>query len=157
MRLFADLVAGVGFDGKVVASGVSDSAHHTNGIFLKAHSGIADDTDDPRIEIDETLDVIEDALGAQVVEQSVDGEIAAQSVFFGGTELVVFGAGSVGAVSGRGETAEGADFDHIAIAEINVRDQEAAADRAAVCKEPLDLRRRGVCGDIEVFGGASKQ
>src|SRR5437763_14625923 len=56
---------------------------------MDADLRIADRSHDPRLEIVETVDVVDDREVRDVVRQSVDREIAAEGIFFRRSERVV--------------------------------------------------------------------
>src|SRR5262245_12010844 len=64
-------------------------AEHADRIFLKSDERIANRSHDAGTQIIEAPDVIDDRKRGDVVEQRVDGEIAAKRVFFRRAERVV--------------------------------------------------------------------
>ena len=165
-------------DREVEASRERDGAQHPDRIFTEADLGIADRSHQPRAQIFEPVDVVDDRERRDVVEDRVDREIAAERVFFRRAERVVVmqrfrvargRRGSVGGRRGRcGDdflrdlfarlhlAAERRHFDHLR-SELDVRETEPATDDPAVAKEFLDLvgMRRGA--DVEILGPASEQ
>ena len=76
-------------DLEVEARGEDDGAQHADRILEKARAGIADRSDQAALEILQAADVVDDREGRDVVEQRVDGEVAAERVLFGRAERVV--------------------------------------------------------------------
>ena len=132
----------------------------------KRMSGIADRAHDARLEIGRAADVVDHLLGLEVVEQPVDGEVAAAGVLLGRAEDVVppdqqiaalglgafaaflfFHLARVGAERGR--------LDDLR-SEEDVRQAEAAADDAAVLEQAPDVVRRRAGDDVEVFRFATE-
>ena len=135
----------------------------------------------------QSADVVDDRKRADVVEQRVDGEVAAERILFrravGVVALneVILGppssgwlarqrlpwlapssaaaaAASISGVSSdaRHVPAERRDFDRL-VAELHVRQPEAAADDPAVAKELLDLVRMRRGADVEILRPAVQQ
>ena len=148
---------------------------HADGIFLKTFFGNADAADQPRPDVVEAADVVDDRSRLDVVEERVQREVAPERVFFGRAERVVvmnqqiadrprsarrrgdgrhrgrffFGAG-------RNLAAECRDLDDFR-PELHVRQPKAAADDPAVPEKALDLIRVRGGADVEVFRRAAEQ
>ena len=151
-----------------------DGAEHADGIFLEAIVGIADAAQQAVLQVFQAADVVDDREVGDVVEQRVDGEVAAEGVFFGRAKRVVVldqQVGRVGRVGGvrRGQRlgrlglgasrdvlAEGRDFNGLH-PEADVGEAEAAADDPTVPKELLDLVGVGRGADVEVFGPPAQE
>ena len=167
-------------DAEVEARGQDERAQHAHRVLDEAHVGIADAPNHPAVEILEAAGVVDDREGPDVVEQRVDGEVAAERVLFRRAVLVValdrpvddlgrdLGAGVgddrqlafVGMVGpemlllrlgrARDLLAERRDLDRLG-AEADVRQPEAATDDPAVAEEALDVVRMSARPDIEVL------
>ena len=128
------------------------------------------------LEIGEAADVVDDRVRGDVVEEPVDREVAAERVLFGRAERVVVvrrggRSGAAGSADGRrggrdddrivlgwrigrrlrDVLAERRDLDRL-LAELDVRQAEAAPDDPAVPEQPLDLGRVRARADVEVLG-----
>lgn len=75
---------GLGFDGEVEGGGETDGAEEAEGVFFEAGVGVADGAEGAGVEVCEALDVVDDFAGGGVLEEAVDGEVAALGVFFWG-------------------------------------------------------------------------
>src|SRR5262245_62058836 len=76
-------------DGEAEPRGERDRPEHADRVFLKPDERVADRAHDAGAQIVEAADVIDDRKRRDVVEQRVDGEIAAEGVFFRGPKRVV--------------------------------------------------------------------
>ena len=93
----------------------------------------------------------------RIVEQAVDGEVAARGVFLGRAEGDAVG---MPAVAVGGVAAEGGHFDHAGRLRPDHRNHaEGGADgqRAAAAEQRADLLRRGVGGHVVVLRRAAEQ
>jgi hypothetical protein len=64
-------------------------AQHAHRILDEPHARIANRPNDPPLEIVQAADVIDDGFGRGVIEERVDGEIAAEGVFFSCAERII--------------------------------------------------------------------
>jgi hypothetical protein len=103
--------------------------------------------------------VVDDGLGAGVVVQRVDREVAPSGVFLLVAEDVVaqhaavlVGVGALGVLAG----AEGGDLDRLRTAH-HVHDLEAATDDARAAEGGAHLLGRGAGGDVVVLGRLADQ
>jgi len=94
------------------------------------------------------VDVVDDAVFDGVEEEAVDGEIASAGVFFRGGEADAAGAATVFIIA---VGAEGGDFDD-AFVLADEDHAERGADGLRVGKELANAGRRGVGGNVPVFG-----
>ncbi|MNT18908.1 hypothetical protein D3C72_1541360 [compost metagenome] len=96
--------------------------------------------------------VVQHFLRGRVVVHGVDGEVAAQRVFVLQAEGVVAQDAAM-FILGRGVGAGAAECRHFQqiLAKHHVHDLEALADDEGAAEQTLDLFRRGVGGDVEVF------
>src|SRR6476619_3031390 len=95
--------------------------------------------------------VVDDFLCDWVVEEAVDGEVAALGVVLGGSEVDGVGMAAVGV---SGVRAEGGDFNLASGAgSEDCYDAERGSDRkgAAVSEELADLVGGGVGGDVVIL------
>ena len=83
--------APVGFllDSEIAASGKFHRPQNANRILSEANVGVADGSDQARLQVDESVDVVDDLASLHVVEETVDGKVATAGVFDGVAELVV--------------------------------------------------------------------
>ena len=95
------------------------------------------------------LDVVDHGEGRDVVEEGVDGEIAAEGVLLRAAEGVVAADQRV-ALFGRRLAPEGRDLDHLA-PEPHVTEPEPPAHHEAVPEQLLHLLGMGVRRDVEVL------
>ena len=146
---------------------------------MKSDPRIANRAHHAGAQIVEAADVIDDRERGDVVEQRVDGEIAAEGVFFRRAKCVVameevrIGVrcrrpvvlrvviGSRHAVlrdllAWLHLAAEGRDLDDL-LTEFDVRKPESPADDPAVPEQFFDLIGMGRCPDVEVFRPSSEQ
>ena len=129
---------------EVAARGELHRAQDADRILAEADVGIADGAHDARLQIGQPLDVVDHLLGLDVVEQAVDGEVAAAGVLLGRAEDVVaadeqiaglgLGAVAVLVLDLARVGAEGRGLDDLR-AEEDVRQPEAAADDPAVAEQ----------------------
>ena len=106
------------------------------------------------------FNVINDVKRLDVVEQRVDGEVAALRVLLRRAEGVVLKLIRRTLLLLRGvfgRAAEGGGFDDFVVVENDVREAESAADEEAVSEEPLERAGVGVGADVEVLGLAAEQ
>jgi len=92
-------------------------------------------------------------LRGRIVVHGVDGEVAPHGVFVLFAEGIVAQHAAVfilGGTVGR-SAAEGGDFDQF-LAEHDMHDLEPAADDEGAPEQLLDLFRRGIGGDVKIFG-----
>ena len=149
-----------GADVKVELSSEADGAHHADGVFAEADVRVADGADAASFEVTETTDVINDGEVVDVVEETVDGEVATEGIFLGSAEGVILElvetVGLIGdGIRGRGLT-EGGGLDDL-FAKDNMGETEATANKIAIAELALDFVGAGIGADIEVFGGATKE
>ena len=167
-------------DREVEPRGQHDRAQHPHRIFLEPHVRDRRSSGSTRaLQILEAAGVVDDRERRDVVEQRVDGEVAAERVLFRRAERVVAVERSVavappglgGSVLLRGSAPaascsasscslqlppERRDLDGLR-AEPHVRQPEAPADDPAVAEQPLDLVRMRRGADVEVFRPAAEQ
>ena len=138
-------------------------AEHPDRILPEADEGVADRAHDAPFEILDAAHEVEDGIRRDVVEESVDREVAAERVFLRRAERVVradqeivgallalFALGRVGCLPERRH------LDDLPAFEEDVREAEAPPDHARVAKEAPDFLRSGVGADVEVLGRASR-
>ncbi len=139
-------------------------AQHAHRIFAIAGFRIADQADDAILQIFHAADVVADGEIRHAVIEAVDGKVATLGVFFNRTEDVVaqqhavlaaLGGDAIGGVAFM-VAAEGCDFDNFR-PEHHVRQAEATTYQAAVAEQLTHLLRRGVGGDVKIFGFFAQQ
>jgi hypothetical protein len=91
----------------------------------------------------DAADVIDDDLLARIVEEGVEGEIAAE-------DILLHRPVGVAHRTVR-EGAEGGDLEDLG-AEEHVHQAEATPDDPGVAEDPLDARRSRIGDDVEVLG-----
>src|SRR6185312_15324479 len=154
----ADGGFGAGLDFKIKAGGEADGSEHTELVFVEALGGVSDGANDVGVEIGASLDVIENLAGLRIEEHSVDGEVAAEDVFFG-----LFGeADGVGAatVVVGSVAAEGGDFgdDLLGVELVGDEDDAEVGSYGEGSGEELeDSVGVGGGGDVEVGGGVAEE
>ena len=98
--VLSDRVEHAVFDRELEAGRQHDGAQHADRILEEPHFRVADAADYALFEIFEPAGVIDDRVRPDVVEQRVDGEVAAEGIFFRGAvgvvalDQVIFGAAS---------------------------------------------------------------
>jgi len=163
----ADGFAGGGFDIEAKGGGKANCAQDTHGVFGKTLVRIANDPDHALFEVAAAMDVVDDGEVGNVVEERIDGEIAAQGIFFGCAEQVVAQDEAVfcqkrvvvfrrNLIGGRRGGAERGDFDDLVV-KVDVGETEAPSDQAAVAEYFADFFGRGVGGDVKIFRVASDE
>lgn len=170
VTVFTNAVLDRRVEGKAKACGKSHGSEHANRIFLKALRGIANRPHDALPEILEPADVVDNRERRDVVEEGIDGEVAAKRILFRCAKRVVvphlqFRCRFIGSsFSGcrlvlrarQDMTTKRRDLDGL-VAEPNVRKTKAAADDPAVSEQLLDLVRVGIGAHVEVLGPASQE
>lgn len=91
----ADGSLGGGVDGEAESRCKANGAHHAQAIFGEAAIGIADGADEAGGKVGLPAHIIEDGLAFGVVEEAVDGEIAAEGIVLGGGEGNGIGAAAI--------------------------------------------------------------
>ena len=96
---------GVFLDGESGAEGEADGAEEAEGVFAEAFGGVADGAEGFAFEVFEAADVVDDLAGEGILEEAVDGEVAAAGVFLrdgegDGVGAAVVGVGAVGSEGG---------------------------------------------------------
>src|SRR3990167_4988764 len=148
-------------DVEIQLGGETHRPQHAHRVFLVALGWIADQADQVVTDVVYAIGVIENALGAGIVIQRIDGEVAALGVVFQAAVNVV--AQDAAAFVARRQVAvlffiafgvigaEGGDFDDLA-AEVHVHQLETAADYPRVTELGAYLFGRGAGGDVEILG-----
>jgi len=117
-----------------------------------------------RFQVSDSVDVVDDLFGVDVIEETVDGEVAAAGVLHGVAELVVVSdeqivfAGTVAVsvlalvVCGRARIgAEGRCLDDLSAKE-DVGQSETSTNDAAIAKQAAQLVGLRAGRYVEVFG-----
>src|SRR5258708_7727930 len=115
---------------------------------LEAVVRISDRADNSGAEIAHPADQIDQSVGDRIVKHPVDGEVAANRIFFDCTEAHRRGPASVG-VFGVGT--EGRDFDRLVAIEHNADHAELCADRDGAVEKFLHDFGTRVSGDVVVL------
>lgn len=76
--------------------GEADGAEEAEGVFLEAGGGVADSAEDSGFEVSLAAYEVDDFVGEGVLEEAVDGEVAALGVFFRGRKFDGFGSAAIG-------------------------------------------------------------
>ena len=141
-------------NGPPADGGEADGAEQAQAILAEAAHGVAHGADDAGAEVAQAADEVDDAPLKRVVEEGVDGEVAALGVVLGG---VVGDALGVAAVLVAAVGAEGGDVVGDGVLE-DEHDAEALADAHALRgEEGRDLLGRGGGGDVDVLDGRAAQ
>jgi transglutaminase-like putative cysteine protease len=147
--------------GKPEPGGKFQGPEHAHRIFGETDQRVTNHPQAARLEVDQPADVIDDAEGADIVKQGVDGEVAAEGILARGAEdvlhhemMIVRVLGEI--VTGRLAT-ECGNLHQLVSAKAHMGQAEAPADQVTVAEQPLDLLRRSIRTDVEVLGGALEQ
>ena len=157
----------------------ADDAHR---VFPVAHGRVANHAQGVVFGVFEALVVIDHDLRGRVVIHGVDGEVAANRVFFLRAPDVVaqHATGRIHGVFHAGQfaftgflvaghlfsrrvvqvSAEGGDLNHLVLAPTaidHVHDAKTPPDDESAAKQAFDLLGRGVGGHVKVFGAQAKQ
>ena len=82
---------GARLDVEAQLAGEAHRAQDAHRVLAHADLGVADGADQPRVQVAPAADVVDHPALGDVVEQAVDGEVAAARVLLGGAEDVVVG------------------------------------------------------------------
>ena len=155
----ADRLARRGVDGEAELGRQAHRAQHAHRVLAVARARVADHAQRLLLDVGDAVVVVDDGLGAGVVVQRVDGEVAPGGVFLLVAEDVVaqhaavlVGVGALGVLAG----AEGGDLDRLRSAH-HVHDLEAPADDARAPERGAHLFGRGAGGDVVVLGRLADQ
>ena len=156
---FADRLFRFRVDGQAELGGQADGAQHAHRVFAVAGAWLADHAQRPRLQVADTMVVVNDRFGCRVVIQRIGGEIAAGGVFGLRAENIVVQHAAV--FVGLGllveHAAEGGDLQRF-LTHHHMHDLEAAADDARTAEGAAHFFRRGVGGDVKILGfGADQQ
>ena len=99
-------------DAEPERGGEADGAKQPQSVLGEARGGIADGAEDAGGEVGAAVDEVDDLAGFRVLEQSVDGEIAASGVGLGVGEADRL---RMAAVDVYAVAAEGRDLDDVAV------------------------------------------
>src|ERR1035437_5758349 len=88
----------------------SETAQNTNRIFDEPRVRIADHTQDTRLNIGDTVYVIDELIVDRIVEKSIDCEVASFGIFFRRAENIVAWRNSVWKIFGLHFAAKCGDF-----------------------------------------------
>src|ERR1700719_45649 len=123
-------------------------AHRAN----HANFGVANRTNQPRLKVRYTTDIIDHFEGVRIVKERVDREVAAERVLFRRAEGVVVTNHRIVAFSNVfGAPPQSRDFNFL-LAEKNVDEAKAPADQAGIAEQVTHLLRMRGGRDVEVFG-----
>lgn len=146
----ADGFGGFRFDIEGETGGEADGAEEAEMVLGEALGGAADGADEFVGQVGLAIDIVEDAVGLDVEEHAVDGEVTAGGVLDGvGFELDGLGAPAVGVGA---VAAEGGDFD--AVPE---DDAEVGADEFGSFEELREFIGAGIGGDVPVLWFAAEE
>ncbi len=150
---------------------------HPHRVFLKPDRRVAYGADDAGRQVGKTAAVVYDREIGNVVGKSIDGEVAAQGVFFGGAVDVVPQDHAVVIFQHvrvplpllhsvrlnrfrfrfiRCLGTKGCHLDDLFL-EVNVREAEAPTDQTAAAEQPLHLSGGGVGDDVKILRFPSEQ
>jgi hypothetical protein len=169
MRMGADARDDGRIEGEAETRGERDGAEHAHRIFAEALPGVADRSNDPVAKVLQPADIVDDREGRDVVEERVDGEVAAKRVFLRRPEGVVVAdlqlAPSLDRRLGRRRlvfgswqdvAAERRDLDRLGT-EAHVGKTKPASDNPAVAEEFFDLIGMRVGPDVEILRPSLQQ
>jgi hypothetical protein len=149
---------GVLYDREAGSGRMAEDPDHPHRIMDKFFLGVADAADQPPSQIVQPSYVIHEREVGEVVENSVDGDVPAESVLGRRAEGII--GGEMILLVGRvefGASAEGGDFDEFTARGIDPSQAETAADQTGAPEEIPDLTGRGVGGHVKVFGGLPQE
>lgn len=139
-----------------MASCELDGSNDPHWIFLQPDVRVADCPNDSSLDVIEALDVVDDLPTHHIIEETVDGEIAAQGVFVWLPKDVVSSEEKIIGVASW-VTAEGRHLDNLAVTKEHMSEAKSSADDSAVAKEFFQLCRPSARGDIEVLRLAAEK
>ena len=145
---------GGGIDGKAELHGKADGTKEAETIFGKSGHGISDRANDFGREVGLARDIVEELVLQRVKKHSVDGEVAALGVLFGGGEGD--GGGPAPIVVGAVDP-EGGDFENMFIQAKSNDTEGFSLGIGSFREERLDLVGRGRSGDVDVGVGTLKE
>ena len=118
---------------------------------------VADHADEPRLQVPHPADVVDDGAVFDLVEQGVDGQVAAEGVLLERAKGVVGRQHLVLALEIElAAGAQGRHLDDLVAPEEHLHQAETPADGATVAEQLAQLARPGVGGDVEVLGCAAQ-
>ena len=161
-------VVHVGVDAEVEARGELDGAQDAHRVLAEARLGVADGAHHAPLDVAPTADPVEDLAVVEVVEEAVDGEVAAHRVLVrlaervvGADEEVDVGAAVARRIErvgvGLRRPAERRDLDHLAAPEQHVHQAEASSDDARVAEQLAHVLGARAGRDVEVLGAPVEQ
>jgi len=155
----ADWMARRGVDAEPQLRRQAHRAQHAHRVFAVARARVADHAQGLLPDVGDAVVVVDDRLGARVVVQRIDGEVAPGGVFglaavdvVAQHAAVLVGLGRIGVLSG----AERGDLDRFRPAH-HVHDLEAATDDARAAEQRTHFFRSGAGGDVVVLGRMADQ
>jgi hypothetical protein len=128
-------------------------AQHAQMVFFEPVERIADSGDDSFSKVALTVDIVIELIGNRIVKHSVDGKIAPQGIFPGGSEYHGF---RMTAVARSGIAAEGGHLYRLFPID-DGNHTEGFADWKGFRKKRFDLLRPRVGGNVVVLGRAAHE
>jgi hypothetical protein len=150
-----DSLVGLVFNGKPGSGGMADDPDHSGRILVKSFIGFTDRSDDLLLEVGHPADVVYDGEICNIIEETIDREVAPKSIFRRSPKTVRpndISFSRLNFLKFR-STPKSGYFDDLPSFEENLNQSESAADNPAVSKEGVNLMGVGIGGYIEIFRG----
>ena len=163
-RQFPEGLFGGRFDTKTQLGGKPDRPQHAHRVLAITRDGIADQTQQARVDVLNAIDMIDHREIGDVVVECVDGEVTAKGVFFqAAVDIVADNAPfrihmalPAARFILRVQCAESRHFNDLP-AEHHMRETEAAADQPAITEQATYILRARIGGNIEILRLAPEQ
>ena len=143
---------GFGFDLEIQLGGKLDGPNHPHRVFLKASPGVVDGTNNSLLDVANSVHIVDHAVVGNVIEEAVDGEITAVSIFLRRTKPVVAPQQKVVLVE-FGSTAKSGDFHNLPAREVDVGESKSATYEATVAKQLANLSGSSRSDNVEILWG----
>ena len=144
---------GARFDREIQLGGEAHGAQQAEVVLGEAFGRHADRADDPGAQIGFTLDPVVQLFAHGVVEQAVDGKVAAEGVGHG---IAEYDAAWAAAILVIGFSPEGSDLEWLALFDDHYN-AELASDRQRAAEQVFDLLRQGGGNNVVVSRRAAEQ
>jgi hypothetical protein len=138
---------------------MADDPNHSSRVLLKSFVGIADGSNDLMFEVSHSTDVIDNRKICDIVEETVNGDVTAQRIFFGCAKTFPpdeFALFRLYLFEFR-STPEGGYLDDLSLSKKYVDQSEPAANDPTIFEESVDLVGMRIGGDVKVFRDLSEE
>jgi hypothetical protein len=150
-----------GIQGEIEAGRQLQGAQHAHRILLETGDRVTDDPQPAGVQILDPAHMIDDGEGCDIVEQGVDGEVAAEGVLARRSEDVLHEmeviAGVVWKLLRCRRATEGGHLHHLVTVKTDMGQPETPSHQKTVAEQTFDLRRGGVGADVEILGRPSQE